>query len=73
MYDGKPVLVYYDGVGLGHYSGKWHVLDSSYRELATIDAGKGTPSDLHDIALRSDGTAIVESYVSVPTDLSASG
>lgn len=67
------ILAHCRAFGSAHFSGQWHVLDTSYREIATIDAGKGTPSDLHDIALRTDGTAMVESYVSVPTDLSASG
>ncbi|MGI8417654.1 MAG: arylsulfotransferase family protein [Nakamurella sp.] len=72
-YLGKPVLVYFDGTGGGHYQGSWHIMDDTYHDVATISAGNGAEADLHDMLLRSDGTAVVEAYVPVTKDLSADG
>ncbi|HEX3815331.1 MAG TPA: arylsulfotransferase family protein [Mycobacteriales bacterium] len=72
-YRGKKVLAYFDGVGSGYYRGEWHLLDTSYRQIATIAAGDGAQADIHDLLLRPDGTAIIECYTPVTRDLSAEG
>jgi hypothetical protein len=71
-FHGKQVLVYFDGTegfGPGNYRGSWHILNSAYQQIATMSAGNGASADLHDILLRSDGTAIVESYDPVVMDM----
>jgi hypothetical protein len=71
-YKGKQVLVYFDGTegfGAGNYRGSWHMLNSSYQQIATISAGNGAKADLHDILLRKDGTAVVEAYDPVVMDM----
>jgi arylsulfotransferase ASST len=75
-YRGKKVLVYFEGTegfGQGNYRGSWHVLNSSYEEVAKISAGNGASADLHDILLRSDGTAVVESYDPVVMNMTKYG
>lgn len=71
-YKGKQVLVYFQGsqgFGPGNYRGSWHMLNSSYQQVATVSAGNGAKADLHDILLRKDGTAVVESYDPVVMDM----
>ncbi len=75
-YRGKQVLVYFDGTegfGPGNYRGSWHMLNTSYQQIATISAGNGAQADLHDILLRKDGTAVVESYDPVVMDMTKYG
>jgi hypothetical protein len=75
-YRGKQVLVYFDGTsgfGAGNYRGSWHILNTSYEQIATVSAGNGASADLHDILLRSDGTAVVESYDPVIMNMSKYG
>jgi hypothetical protein len=74
-YRGKPVLTWWEGriskagVGTGHYV----VYDSSYRQIAQVDAGHGLDGDLHEFQLTPRGTALVSVYHEVPADLSAVG
>jgi hypothetical protein len=74
-YRGKPVLTWWEGtiskagVGFGHYV----VYDSSYRQIASIDAGRGLDGDLHEFQLTPRGTALVSIYDEVPADLGSVG
>jgi hypothetical protein len=77
-WEGKPALMYYEGVGAGPlgrtwYHGSWHIMSTEYEELATISAGNGYHADVHDILLRDDGTAVVQAYAPVTLDLSQYG
>ena len=47
-YRGQPVLTWWEGqVIKGYGEGKAVIADTSYRTVATIDAGKGLQADLH--------------------------
>ena len=73
-YRNKPVLTYWTGTitnGIGYGTG--HVLDSSYRPLATIRAGGGLKEDLHDLTLTPQGTALITVYRKVSTNTTALG
>ncbi|HTY95775.1 MAG TPA: arylsulfotransferase family protein [Solirubrobacteraceae bacterium] len=73
-YEGKPVLVWWqghiaDGVGFGSDQ----VYDSSYRRVAEIRAGNGYLADLHAVRITPHGSAFVTAYSIVRADLSSVG
>ncbi|HEY3961406.1 MAG TPA: arylsulfotransferase family protein [Gaiellaceae bacterium] len=74
VYQGRPVLTWWQGStahGLG--DGTHIVVDRSYRELLRFPAGHGLPSDLHELQLTPQGTALVTSYQDTNADLTAFG
>lgn len=72
--DGRDVLTWWQGrFALGWGYGAYHVLDSSYREIARVQAGNGYESDLHDMTITPEGTALVLAYDRVFRDTSAFG
>jgi Arylsulfotransferase (ASST) len=74
MYKGEPVLTWWQGRALRGLGVGFHViLDSTYREVARIPAGRGRQSDLHEFLLTPRGTAIVTSYELRTADLSPVG
>lgn len=73
-YRGQPVLTYWTGSivnGVGY--GKGVVLDSSYRTIASIEAGNGLKTDLHELELTPQGTALITAYAKRGADLSGIG
>jgi hypothetical protein len=73
-YKGAPVLTYWRGqIADGTGKGVGVILDSSYRQIATVRAGNGLEVDLHDFTLTPQGTALVTAYVQKPADLSTVG
>lgn len=74
-YRGKPVLTWWQGTisvaGVGQ--GYDVIMNSSYRVIATVHAGHGVKSDLHEFELTPRGTAYVTAYNEVPADLSSVG
>jgi hypothetical protein len=76
QYRGKPVLTYNVGQstgGPGHSDGEDVILNSHYRQIATVSAGNGLTADQHEFRLTADGTALITSYHAVPYDLSPYG
>lgn len=76
QYRGKPVLTYDVGQstgGPGHSEGEDVVLDSHYRQIATVSAGNGLKADQHEFRLTPQGTALITVYHAVPYDLSPYG
>jgi hypothetical protein len=73
-YRGRPVLTWWQG-RMARYrgAGVGHIVDSSYRLVATVHAANGYELDAHEFALTPSGTALVMSYVTVPWDLSKLG
>ena len=74
QYRGKPVLTYWIGVskfGIGH--GSYVILDSSYRQIASVHAAHGLTGDEHEFQLTPQGTALITVYNPVPGDLSSAG
>jgi hypothetical protein len=73
-YDGKPVLTWWQGsLIVGDGRGEGMIYDQSYRKVATVRAGNGFSTDLHEFQLTPRGTALVISYNRVPRNLSAYG
>ena len=58
---------------IGVTTGTSYIADSSYRVIATVKAGNGAQTDLHDFKLTPQGTALVTAHRKVPADLSALG
>lgn len=74
LYQGEPVLTWWEalpGAGLGR--GTHVIVDSSYRELVRFPAANGRPSDLHELMLTPEGTALLTSYEIQNADLSRFG
>ena len=74
LYKGEPVLTWWQGraargLGVGHHV----IVDSSYRVVARLPAGRGRQSDLHEFSITPRGTAIVTSYEVHELDLSSVG
>jgi arylsulfotransferase ASST len=74
-YRGKPVLTWWEGQisngGVG--TGVGVIYDSSYRQVAQVRAGNGYETDLHELLLTPQGTALICAYNAVPADLSPVG
>ena len=77
-YQGKPVLTWWEGpvaspilgTGFGHYV----IADTSYKEIARIEAGFGKDSgDLHEFELTPQGTALITVYKIVRGSLASIG
>jgi hypothetical protein len=76
QYRGKPVLTYDVGQstgGPGHSEGEDVILDSHYRQIATVAAGNGLKADQHEFLLTPQNTALITIYHQVPYDLSSVG
>lgn len=71
-YEGKPVLTWWQGyLGAGAGVGEGVILDSSYRQIATVRAGNGLSADLHEFQLTPRGTALITAYYPVWSDASS--
>lgn len=71
---GKPVLTWFDGsVTADHGVGEDVIMDTSYREIARVQAGDGCTDDLHDFRLTPEGTALVTCYPLAYGDLTSIG
>ena len=66
-YEGQPVLTWWQGgisaTGIGQ--GKGEIYDSSYLPIATVKAGNGLGSDLHEFQLTAQNTALITVYYPV--------
>jgi hypothetical protein len=72
--DGRRVLTWWQGrFALGWGYGEYPVLDEAYREVARVRAANGYQSDLHDMTITPEGTALVMAYDRVNTDLRGVG
>ncbi len=72
-YLGRPALTWWEGdLFPGYGRGDWIVVDSSYRQIARIEAANGQQADFHDVRF-TDRSVIVMSFVTVNRDLSAVG
>jgi hypothetical protein len=71
-YRGEPVLTWWQGTILGE--GHAVIMDSSYREIATVHAGNGHQVDPHEFLLTPEGTALITaSPMTVAADLTSVG
>lgn len=74
-YRGQPVLTWSAGYvnAAGITYGTSYIADSSYRVIATVKAGNGAETDLHDFNLTPQGTALITAHRQVTADLSPLG
>ena len=73
-YRGQPVLTWWEGkVIKGYGVGKVGIADSSYRTIATINAGGGLGADLHEFVISPQDTALITVFRPMAADLSALG
>jgi hypothetical protein len=73
-YDGKPVLTFWQGTGLGGLShGTDDIYNTHYRRIATVHAGDGLTTDGHEFLLAPHGRAWVLSYDTATADLTSIG
>jgi hypothetical protein len=73
-YRGQPVLTWWEGqVIKGYGEGKVVIADTSYRTIATINAGNGLQADLHEFVISPQDTALITAYRPRTTDLSKIG
>ncbi|HUA10726.1 MAG TPA: arylsulfotransferase family protein [Solirubrobacteraceae bacterium] len=74
-YEGKPVLVWWQGsvLELGFGEGEDVIYDDHYRRIATIHAGNGYHADLHSLLVTKQGTAWIDAFDPVREDLASVG
>jgi hypothetical protein len=74
-YQGQPVLTWSAGSvnAVGVTAGISYIADSSYRVIATVKAGNGAQTDLHEFSLTPQGTALITAHRKVRADLSPLG
>jgi len=75
-YQGKPVLVWWEGKiqQTGYGQGEAVLLDRSYREITRVRAAGGRSMDLHALTITPEGTALFTCYPeTVEMDLSSIG
>lgn len=73
-YNGQPVLTWWQGkIDKGHGKGEDIIMDSSYRRIATVKAGHGFGSDLHEFVISPQNTALVTVYGTKKLDLTSVG
>lgn len=74
-YEGKPVLVWWQGnippIGLGF--GEDEIYNASYQHIATIKGGNGYHADLHEVLLMPQGSAFTTAYTLVEADTRPEG
>ena len=74
-FDGKPVLTWWQGriIKLGFGEGEEEIYSTSYQPVAQVRAGNGYRADLHQFMLTPQGTAWLDAYDPVETDLRSVG
>jgi hypothetical protein len=73
-YRDQPVLTWWEGrVIAGYGEGQAVIADSSYRTIATVNAGHGLQADLHEFVITPQDTALITAFRPMAADLSALG
>ncbi|MDH6111618.1 hypothetical protein P3T36_001935 [Kitasatospora sp. MAP12-15] len=73
-YQGKPVLTWWQGTGLGGLSsGVDYIFNSHYQQIAEVKAGNGYSADGHEFLITPQNTALVLSYAEATADLTSIG
>jgi len=74
QFQGHPVLTWFQGAAVnGHGQGRYIIADTSYRQIATVEAAHGMFADLHEFFLSESSTAVFSVYGSGTADLSGLG
>ncbi len=73
-YGGRPVLTWWQGrAPMGVGDGYYVIVDESYNEIATFQAGNGLTGDVHEFLITERDTALISVYRRLPRDLSSVG
>jgi hypothetical protein len=73
-YDGKPVLTFWQGTGLGGVStGEDYIYNDHYKLIATVKAGNGYSADGHEFLITPGNTALIISYATATANLTKIG
>ena len=73
-YQGKPVLTWWQGTGLGGLAtGVDEIYDAHYHQLAEVRAGNGDTADGHEFVITPRNTALILAYHQATADLTAIG
>lgn len=72
-YEGKPVLTWWQGkiLGVGFGQGENLIYNDSYEKVAQVSAGNGYRADLHEVRLTPQGTAWIDVFDPVHTNLAS--
>jgi hypothetical protein len=72
-YAGKPVLTWWEGkiLGVGFGQGEDLIYNGSYEKIAEVRAGNGYRADLHELHVTPQGTAWIDIFDPVHTNLTA--
>jgi Arylsulfotransferase (ASST) len=75
QYQGQPVLTWSAGYvnSQGITFGTSYIADSSYKVIATVKAGDGAETDLHEFNLTPQGTALITAHRQIPANLTSIG
>jgi len=73
QYQGRPVLSWWQGrvLEVGFGQGEDVIYSTGYRPIGRIRAGNGYHADLHEIRLESDGTAWIDAFDPIHTNLTS--
>jgi hypothetical protein len=74
VYDGRPVLTWWQGTGLGGLSsGTDYIYNDHYQQIATVNAGNGLSADGHEFLITPWNTALILAYTTATADLTSIG
>lgn len=74
QYQGKPVLTWWQGnIINGYGQGSCVIYDTSYHQVATVQAANGLMADLHEFRITPQDTALITVYQTTTADLSSMG
>jgi hypothetical protein len=73
-YQGKPVLTFWQGTGLGGLSqGTDYIYNDRYQQIAAVQAGNGYSADGHEFLITPWNTALILSYTTGTANLTSIG
>ena len=73
-YDGRPVLTWWQGTGLGGLaSGTDYIYNDHYQQIATVNAGNGYSADGHEFLITPWNTALILAYTTATANLTSIG
>src|SRR6185437_15495202 len=73
-YDGRPVLTWWQGTGLGGLStGTDYIYNDHYQQIAQVNAGNGYSADGHEFLITPWNTALILAYTTTTADLTSIG
>jgi Arylsulfotransferase (ASST) len=73
-YEGRRVLTFWEGTGLGGLSqGTDYIYNNHYQQIATVNAGNGLSADGHEFLITPWNTALILAYQESTADLTSIG